>query len=84
MSKATGTRPSDLIAVENDPLAAFCFDRAVFSFGSALQGEINAVEGRNESERKNRLDTLLRRWLPDSTASKKFADPRSAMNRRKR
>lgn len=40
-----------------------------------MQGEINKIEAKDQKEHDRKLDTLLRRWLPESKSEKKFADP---------
>ena len=75
MAKMTSSRPSELLGIEDDPLAAYCWDRAVFTFGSALQGELNRIEAKNQQEAERKQDDILRRWLPDSAVAKTFADP---------
>jgi hypothetical protein len=56
-------------------LAAYCFDRAVFTFGTTLKGEINKIEFKDQKEYDRKLEALLRRWLPETVSEKKFADP---------
>lgn len=82
MSKAVHRSPSDLMDIEDDPLAAFCFDRAVWTFGSALQGELNSIDETDKHKVERARDNIFRRWLPDSPDSKKFADPASLIKKK--
>lgn len=75
MSRQMSTRPSTLLGIEGDPLAAFCFDRAVFNFGSSLKGELDGVSGKNHKEIEGKQTKILRKWLPEAVGSTKFADP---------
>lgn len=48
---------------EHGPWAAFCFDNAVCTFGRALEGELDSIEGKNMKEVTRKRDRLLRKWL---------------------
>lgn len=74
MSKTMSCRPSTLLSID-DQLAAFCFDRAVFSFGTALKSELDSVKGKTEKEIENAQERVIRKWIPDLPTSKKYADP---------
>jgi len=62
LSKAYQTRPSELLCIK-DPFAAFCLDRAVFDFGSALESALSDVEGKTKKEIEVKSDRVLRKWL---------------------
>jgi hypothetical protein len=83
MSKAVFRSPSDLLDIEDDPLASFCLDRAVWTFGSSLQGELNSIEDTDKNKIERARDNIFRRWLPDSPQSKAFADPANLGSKRK-
>lgn len=51
------------------------FDNAVFAFGSALKNELAAVEGKNAKEVERKSQKILRSWLGEAAAPKKFRDP---------
>jgi len=71
-----GVRPSDLYQVE-DPVAAYCFDRAVYHFGTSLKAELEEVQGKTEQEIQRKRLSILSRWIPEaSTATRqRFRDP---------
>lgn len=67
MSKATGTRPSSIYMVEerHGTYAAYCFDSAVITWGSAFE---NALEQAGSNAKTTQAaeraqGTVLRRWL---------------------
>lgn len=62
MAKAYRTRPSEILCIE-DPFAAFCLDRAVHDFGSALEAALSDVEGKTKKEIEVKSDRVLRKWL---------------------
>lgn len=41
----------------------FCFDRAVFTFGRALESELNGVKGKNQQAVQQKRDRMLAKWL---------------------
>ena len=41
----------------------FCFDRAVLTFGSALEAELDGVEAKTEKTRNVKRARILDRWL---------------------
>jgi hypothetical protein len=51
------------------------FDNAVHTFGSALESELRAIEGKNRKEIERKAARLIRKWLPDSPAANRFRDP---------
>lgn len=42
---------------------AYCVDNAVFSFGSALNAELESVEGKNKKEIKIKRERVMTKWL---------------------
>jgi hypothetical protein len=74
LGKTWGCRPSELIGIRSD-WQAFCFDRAVATFGNALQNELESVEGKNSKAIQRKRDQILRKWIPEAREERKFADP---------
>ena len=62
LSQAMKVRPSDMYAIEGD-FRRFCFDRAVFTFGRALDAELNSVKGKNDNEINRKRERVLAKWL---------------------
>lgn len=62
MAKTYRTRPSEMFQIA-DGYTALCFDRAVFSFGSALESELESIEGKNEKETARKRERTLHKWL---------------------
>jgi hypothetical protein len=62
MSKDYQTRPSEILDID-DPFAAFCLDRAVHDFGSAVESALSDVEGKTKKEIQVKSDRVLRKWL---------------------
>lgn len=73
LSKSYSCRPSEVYAI-HDEVAAFCFDRAVSTFGRGLEAEldkaVNEAKSQAEANRKHAL--VLNRWLDQP---QQFADP---------
>lgn len=79
MAKSLRTRPSDLLAVE-DELDRYCLDRAVYLFGSSLQNDLDSVQEKNDSDgRKAKAKRLMifNRYISDQKTStkKRFREP---------
>jgi hypothetical protein len=76
------TRPSDLFAV-NGEYRRFCFDRAVTTFGLALEAELDSITGKNEKSIERKRAMVLNKWLDrpqqyrTPQATKKTAGPTS-------
>jgi hypothetical protein len=54
---------------------AFCLDRAVAVFGNTLSAELEDVEGKNKKQIIRKREQILRRWIPEASETRKFADP---------
>ena len=52
-------------------------DRATYLFGSALNNELESVEGKNNNEISRKRKAVLERWFPEARAKKKFRSPGS-------
>lgn len=51
-------------------------DSAVFTFGSALQSDLDAVDGKTAKDIEKKRKRLMRRWLPDAKQDgPRFRDP---------
>lgn len=74
MAKTFQCLPSELIHIE-DPLDAFRFDRAVWTFGTALTAELNNCKGKTDKEIERKQERILRKWIPESAGPEKFAEP---------
>jgi hypothetical protein len=99
MSRALKKTPAELYCVGESlvgaynlgsEIAAYCFNRAVWLFGSALQAELDALppsKSRNETTRKRDEEKgrarILQKWIPSKATdaepeekqAKRFADP---------
>lgn len=75
LSQKMRIRPSDLVA-EDDPYVAFCLDRAVATFGMALENELESVEetGKKGEAKRQRI---LAKWVPEQgkASAKRFRNP---------
>ena len=61
-------------------MQAFCFDRAVVIFGSALSHELESAKGKTEKSVQASRRRILKKWIPEATTDsaakgKQFADP---------
>jgi broad specificity phosphatase PhoE len=45
------------------PYMAYCFDNAVSTFGSALEADLDGIEGKTSKEINQKRDRTLRKWL---------------------
>lgn len=71
LAKTYRVRPSELYDID-DPMAAFCFDRAVARFGNALSAELEGVhEPKDKDGKKTEAKRLriLRKWIPETSAA---------------
>lgn len=78
MSQKLRVTPSELLHLDN-PVLAYCFDRAVWLFGSSVEAELNAVEssGKNPKSVPGRKQMVLNKWIPakNGNARGRFRDP---------
>jgi hypothetical protein len=65
----------------HDEVAAFCFDRAVSTFGRALENELDLAvrDAKKQSEADRKHKQVLHRWL---NLPQQFADPSKRVNDR--
>lgn len=91
LSKAYGARPSDLLGIGDDGLAAFHIDSAVHTFGTELDEALRqAVEPQKQGRKVKPLSPaqqhartmeVLERWLGIS-GLKKYRDPLAGRGKR--
>jgi len=64
MAKTYQVKPSDILHV-TDPIAAWCFDRAIFLFGSTMQHDLdNAGRGaKNPAIANGKRQQVMSKWL---------------------
>lgn len=74
LAKTWNSRPSELLNIESD-WTAFCLDRAIATFGNALKAELEGVEGKNAKTVQSKREQVLRNWIPEARATRKFKDP---------
>jgi hypothetical protein len=79
LAKALKTRPSALYDIQ-DEFTAWCFDRAVQSFGTALENRLHEVseKTKNRASAKRKSMMELNKWLAsaDTKAARgRFRDP---------
>lgn len=88
MAKQLGTRPSDLYGIEEE-VTAWSFDRAVLTFGNALESKLQIVarSSKRQKEAERKVERELQKWLSsadDKTKTKRrFADPMDLIKRSK-
>lgn len=73
LSKTYSCRPSEVYHI-HDEVVAFCFDRAVSTFGTALESALEEAtrDAKTRAEAQRKATMVLNRWL-DIPAQ--FADP---------
>lgn len=55
---------------------AYDLDQAVFIFGTALQAELEGVEAKKKQERKQKMQAIIQKWIPEaSNGKKRYRDP---------
>lgn len=79
LAKQLRSKPSEIYNVR-DELAAFCFDRAVTTFGLAVENDIHegTQDAKDQADGTRKASMILDRWLREpgrELDSKKFRDP---------
>lgn len=78
LSKQMGIRPSELLAVDDD-YVAYCLDRAVQTFGNALENRLHEIssKAKNKKTSEQKMAIELDRWLNSDSpnAPGRFRDP---------
>lgn len=91
IATAYHVRPSDLIGLTDDGLAAYHFDSAVWTFGTEVDEALRqAVEPRktgrktkplSEAQQRHAVATVLEKWL-GVTGLKRYKDPATQVGKR--
>lgn len=87
MSKFLNKAPSDILRID-DEVEAWSFDRAVLTFGTALENKLQLVarNAKKQKEADQKVARELQRWLScmdDPTKVKgRFRDPAVSMKMR--
>lgn len=76
LAQAASIRPSEILAIdaEEEPWVAYCVDRAVNTFGIAVQNDMDAVEGKTRKEQEAKRQRVIDRYMPPE-GGPKFRDP---------
>lgn len=82
MAEKLGQSPANLLRIR-EPITAYCFDRACWMFGTAVQSEMDQVEQRTKGKGASarsieaRKRMVLNKWIPPKAGSTKgrFRDP---------
>ncbi len=74
LSKSYRQTPSEIYGINEQP-AAFYFNRAVATFGAALENAMAEAENRAKSDRQKEMAKamVMKRWLREGN---KFASPK--------
>lgn len=75
MAKEFQARPSELYGIHDD-YDAFCFDRAVYTFGTYVESEVEKAgeQGKTKDQRKKNAEAKLKALL-SGKKEKQYADP---------
>ncbi len=68
------TTPSQLLSL-TDPWESYCFNRAVYHFGTELEAEMDKVKDKNENRAQRKREQILRKWIPEAAPARQFRDP---------
>ena len=76
LSQRMRVRPSDLFFID-DELTAWCFDRAVVTFGVALENDLekHMSKAKTDSARRRVHARVMSKWLDDPNDTGRFRDP---------
>ena len=83
LGKQLKTRPSEIYGIE-DELTAWSFDRAVQTFGSALENRLHEVtkKARNQAAASRKANQELDKWLASADTKAvpgRFRDPMTSI-----
>lgn len=70
-AKAWSKTPAELLFIE-DPMLAYSINNSVYSFGSALQSELDQVTGKKKEQVARKRQRVLDQWLG---MPRKFRNP---------
>jgi hypothetical protein len=64
LAKGLGVRPSELYGI-HDEVSAYCFDRAVYTFGSQCEADIEKAraKAKNDKAAQAAAQRALDKWL---------------------
>lgn len=80
MAQQYRVRPSDLLGLEDEPLLAYYFDRAAYTWGRRVEQEIEAANSaKTEQGKTMKLAMVQSRWL----GVNRFASPAAYQNRKR-
>lgn len=79
MGKQLRTRPSEIYGID-DELAAWCFDRAIQTFGQALENRLHEIGEKSKNRKSGQMKVMqeIDKWLSsgDTKASRgRYRDP---------
>ena len=82
MARTWKQRPSEIYAIE-DLYAAYCFDKAVMTFGMSYEADLEQAsrEAKSVAAAKQAIAIVQNRWLtdedekPGTPTQRKFKDP---------
>ncbi len=89
MAKQLRVRPSELFGIDEE-VAAWSFDRAVLTFGNALESKLQIVarNSKRQKEAERKVERELQKWLSSaddkSSTARRFADPMDLIRSRQK
>lgn len=85
MGKQLRTRPSEIYGID-DELTAWCFDRAIQTFGQALENRLHEIgeKAKNRKQGQMKAHQEIQKWLSsgDTKAQRgqgRFRDPMATL-----
>lgn len=81
MCKAFHCRPSELYGIEH-PVQAFFFDRGIYTFGTALEYDLNdsTRDTKNQKQTDRVRDRVIAKWMGPETPGV-YRDPQQERKR---
>ena len=61
-AKEWSTPPADLLGIE-DPMLRFSINNSVYTFGAALQSELDSVTGKKKEQVAKKRQRIVDKWL---------------------
>jgi hypothetical protein len=86
MSKEWHKTPAELYFI-HDEFKAWCFNRAVYTFGSAMQEDLETTgtKSKNEGTRRRQKQMAFNKWMYaglSEVPQRRFADPMAKMKKK--
>jgi hypothetical protein len=80
MSQSLNTTPASLLGIDNR-IKFFCFNRAIWTFGSALDQQLEEVanKAKKPGSAKAKQSLILSQWLWEPGAKGLFKDPAASL-----